>query len=284
MTGEEARKKLVEELKSIYPLPEAENISEIVLEKITGKTGLRRYVERDDLSAEQQSLLQQYTERLLKHEPVQYVVNEAWFAAKKFYVDKNVLIPRPETDELVDWIVKEMQQRANELFKILDIGTGSGCIAIALKLALPGAEVWACDISDEALNIARLNADTLNAAIDFIPLDFLDAEQRKQLPAVDVIVSNPPYVSFKDKSGMRKNVTDYEPSTALFVPNDDALIFYKAIAEFAKEKLHPQGKIFVEIHESLGKQVTEIFQLAGFHKTEIRKDMQDKDRMVKAEK
>jgi release factor glutamine methyltransferase len=167
-------------------------------------------------------------------------------------------------------------------FKILDVGTGSGCIAIALKNKLPLSEVWACDISDQALNIARINADALQATIDFVPLNFLDPGQRRQLPNVDVIVSNPPYVPQNEKTEMKRNAVEYEPSTALFVTDDDPLIFYKAIAEFGREKLNKGGRIYAEIHENLGEPVKGLFLSEGYQTVQLKKDLQEKDRMIKA--
>ena len=164
----------------------------------------------------------------------------------------------------------------------MDVGTGSGCIPIALRKNLSSEfEVWACDINDQVLTVARKNADDHNALVDFVAMDFLDAAQRKQLPHVDIIVSNPPYVPLRDKDQMKGNVTRYEPGIALFVPDDDPLIFYEAIADFGKEKLHENGQIFVEIHESLGAAVVQLFRSRGYSSVELKKDMQGKDRMVR---
>src|SRR4030095_11095892 len=193
MTIGESRKEIVRHIHSIYDEIEGTNIAELLLEHITRLQRIERVVKKDQpLSTEQIQFLNVAIERLQNHEPVQYITNEAWFAGMKFYVDESVLIPRPETEELVEWILKEFRMQ-NVKRKMLDVGTGSGCIAIALKKNLPAAEGWACDVSDEALNIARMNADALRAAIDFIPMDFLDKEHRKQPPHVDIIVSNPPY-------------------------------------------------------------------------------------------
>src|SRR5262249_5396998 len=151
-------------------------------------------------------------ERLERYEPIQYITQETWFLGLKFFVDKPVLIPRPETEELVNWVLNDVKIQIpitnGRKVKILDVGTGSGCIAIALKNRLPGSEVWGCDVSREALGIARLNADLSDTAVDFVVLDFLDREQRKQLPNVDIIVSNPPYVPQRERSGMKKIVSD----------------------------------------------------------------------------
>ena len=284
MTVQEARQDLVNSLVNIYDKAEASNITELVMEYITRWSRTEQVNNKDiPFSFAQISLLENITDRLLKHEPVQYIISEAWFAGMKFYVDKNVLIPRPETEELVDWLIRDCSKETRH-FKILDIGTGSGCIAIAIKNKLPDVEMWACDVSDAALTVARMNADGLNAAIDFVPLDFLDNEQRKQLGVFDIIVANPPYVPQKDKSPMRKNVLDYEPHVALFVSDDDQLIFYEAIADFGKEHLKDEGQIYLEIHEEIGGKVTELFTRKGYSSIELKKDLEGKDRMVKISK
>jgi release factor glutamine methyltransferase len=287
MTIDEARKEIIKDIRGIYEQNEANNIAELLIESITKLPRSERIIRADEaLSNSQKGVLHSSILHLQKHEPIQYIINEAWFAGMRFYVDKNVLIPRPETEELVEWVVEEYSpdsyRHQNTEFKILDVGTGSGCIAIALKNKLPVAEVWACDISDQALNIARINADALHATVDFVPLNFLDPDQRKQLPKVDVIVSNPPYVPQNEKAEMKKNVMEYEPSTALFVPDDDPLIFYKAIAEFGMEKLNKGGSIYTEIHENLGELVKNSFLSKGYHSVELKKDLQGKERMVKA--
>lgn len=287
MTIDDARKKITKSIATIYHESEAKNIAELIIEHITKQSRIESFLKKQkDLSEEETKLLDQSIDRLKKHEPVQYVTNECWFANMKFYVDKNVLIPRPETEELVDWVVRdtslksEVRNQRSEV-RILDVGTGSGCIAIALKKKLQLAEIWACDISDEALNIARMNADLLNATIDFVGIDFLDQIQRNQLPQVDLVICNPPYVPEKDKIEMKKNVADHEPATALFVTNYDPLIFYKAIAEFGKEKLDKNGNIYVEIHEDFANEVRSLFSLKGYQSIEIKKDLQGKDRMIK---
>lgn len=282
MTFEEARIKITKSIRDVYDNNEASNIAELLIEHITRLPRIERLLKKNEIfSTSQMEFLEISVERLQKHEPIQYIIHETWFAGLKFYVDKNVLIPRPETEELVEWIVNELKNQKLKV-KILDVGTGSGCIAIALKNKLPHTEVWACDKSDEALTVARINADALDATIDFVSLDFLDEGQRKQLPNVDIIVSNPPYVMQNEKLQMRKNVIDNEPSIALFVPDNDPLIFYEAIAEFGKEKLNKGGSIYMEINESLGTQAKELFQSNGYHSVKIKKDLQGKDRMMKA--
>ena len=288
MTIREANRQLASQLQAIYDQREALNISDWVMESLTGKKKTERTINQESkLSLEQTRQLRIITDRLLQHEPVQYVLNEAWFYNLKFTVDKNVLIPRPETEELVEWILLSIGNRQwpiGKNIRILDVGTGSGCIPIALRKNLSSEfEVWACDINDQVLTVARKNADDLSALVDFVAMDFLDAAQRKQLPHVDLIVSNPPYIPLRDKGQMKGNVTRYEPGIALFVPDEDPLIFYKAIADFGKEKLHENGQIFVEIHESLGASVVQLFRSNGYSEVELKKDMQGKDRMVSAQ-
>jgi release factor glutamine methyltransferase len=281
MTVIEAGKNITEKLKAIYTTGEAEAMSNLVIESITGKSIPTKTADlRAVISSSQIEQINLLILRLLQHEPVQYVLHEAWFCGLKLFVDKNVLIPRPETEELVEWIISDCKFPVNEL-KILDIGTGSGCIAIALKKRLKKAAVWACDISSAALAVAKKNAETLSIEINFIELDFFNEEQRNTLPNFDIIVSNPPYVPEKDKAQMHANVLHYEPATALFVPDNNPLIFYNAIAAFAKKKLSESGKIYCEIHENLGEACLQLFLTEGFT-AELKKDMQEKDRMVKA--
>ncbi len=281
MTIKEAHEHCLEKLKSIYEEGEATAITELVLEHLTrtGKTE-RRFQLASKLSNEKKIQFMEILQRLQTHEPVQYVLNEAWFCGLKFYVDKNVLIPRPETEELVEWIISGCKFPIDTL-SILDIGSGSGCIPIALKKRLGKADVWSCDVSSEALKVANLNAVTLGINVNFIEFNFLNEPEREKLPSFDIIVSNPPYIPQKDKENMRRNVTDHEPATALFVPDNDALIFYKAIAAFGKNHLTGNGVIYMEINESLGEETAAMFQLNGY-KTVIKKDMQGKDRMIKA--
>src|SRR5688572_12379533 len=281
MNIREANTHLISQLRAIYEESEAENISDWVLEHITGKKRTDRIMNKEKLlNSEQSSQLDQYLDRLLQHEPVQYVLNEAWFCGLKFYVDKNVLIPRPETEELVEWIISDCKFPIDTL-SILDIGSGSGCIPIALKKRLGKADVWSCDVSPGALKVANQNATTLGIHVKFIELDFLNKEQREKLPSFDIIVSNPPYIPAKDKETMRPNVSEHEPATALFVPDNDALIFYKAIVDFGKKHLTENGIIYTEINESLGEATTAMFQSQGY-KTVVKKDMQGKERMIKA--
>ncbi len=283
MTVQEATYYLLKQLRTIYEEGEATQITDWMIEHITGSKKTERMLYKNAvLTNEEEIQLLNYTERLLKHEPVQYVLNESWFFGCKFYVDKNVLIPRSETEELVEWIITNCRFPAKGL-KILDIGTGSGCIPISLKRKITTAEIWACDISPGALDVAKRNAASSGTDINFIQLDFLDKEQWQLLSCFDIIISNPPYVPEIDKKEMNSNVLQYEPATALFVPDNDSLVFYKAIVAFGKTHLNKSGSIYVEIHESSGNATMEIFQSAGYT-VELKKDMQQKDRMIKATK
>lgn len=280
MTIQQASQDITTKLQSIYENGEAAAISEWVMESLTGIKRTDRLFQKEKLLSTGQELqLNQWIDRLLRYEPVQYVLNEAWFCGLKLYVDKNVLIPRPETEELVEWIISDCKFPVNSL-SILDIGSGSGCIPIALKKRLPKARVWSCDSSEGALEVAKKNASTLGLDVNFFQLDFLDEASRNQFDGFDIIVSNPPYIPVNDKSTMHRNVLDFEPGTALFVPDNDALIFYKAIADFGKMHLHKNGLIYTEIHESLGRMTMDLFESKGYNAT-IKKDMQGKERMVR---
>lgn len=286
MTMQEATYYLLNKLRSIYSEGETSQITDWVMGHLTGSKKAERMIYKNEAITDKEEIqLKHYSERLLQHEPVQYVLNEAWFCGFRFYVDRNVLIPRPETEELVEWIISTPIAIGGKFpvdeLRILDIGSGSGCIPISLKRRLRKAEVWACDISEAALTVARRNAEALGTDVNFILLDFLNEEQRKQFPSFDIIVSNPPYVPEKDKEEMQKNVLQHEPHTALFVPDNDPLVFYKAIAEFGKTHLNKAGSIYCEIHENLGEPVTKLFHSHGYT-SELKKDMQQKNRMIRS--
>jgi release factor glutamine methyltransferase len=283
MTLQKARYYFGKELGSFYGGEELQNISGLVLEHITGWQ-LTLQIKNNDfiLTPGQEEQLNSVIQRLKTNEPVQYVLGEAWFAGMKFKVNKHVLIPRPETEELVEWVVKESQKSTVKSQKILDIGTGSGCIAVSLKKKFPLAQVEAVDVCSEALFTSTENALNLDAEVEFRLLDFLDEEKWNELGQYDIIVSNPPYVRQSEVATMHKRVTGFEPQQALFVPNNDALLFYRKLSAFAKAHLKPGGSLFVEINENLGKEVVSLFQSAGLKNIELKKDMQGKDRMVKA--
>lgn len=283
MTLQQASQQLVQQLTAIYESREAANIAGWVLEHLTGWKKSERVMHKEtELLPEKNLLLERYTQELLAHKPVQYVLHEAWFCGMKLYVDENVLIPRPETEELVEWIIQSRHPKL--MNKLLDVGTGSGCIPIAVRKKMSGAWTYACDISQQALMVAERNAKAQEVTIATVCLDFLDKKAREGLPRFEILVSNPPYIPLKDKDTMNANVVQYEPHLALFVQDNDPFVFYRAIAEFAQTHLSPGGAIFVEIHEELAGGVQEIFNANGFSHMELKKDMQGKDRMIKAQR
>ena len=283
MTLNEARTVLTKELINVYETDELRNIIELVIEHITNMSRAEQVKNKVPyLTCTQLEDLDAITERLKKNEPVQHVLGEAWFAGMKFKVNKNVLIPRPETEELVDWIVKESQKLKVKSQKIIDVGTGSGCIPITIKKKLPEANISAIDVCSEALFTATENSIELGAEVNFVLLDFLDEEKWKELGQYDIIVSNPPYVKQSEINTMHDRVKEFEPHLALFVPDEDALLFYKKLSDFSLKHLKPGGSLFVEINEALGEQVVNLFRSTGFANIELRKDMQEKDRMIKA--
>jgi len=281
MTIQDGTFLLLNNLRTVYSREEADTITDWTMEHLTGSKKAERMIYKNEkITADEERQLHQYLGRLMANEPVQYVLSEAWFCGLKLYVDKSVLIPRPETEELVEWIIDGCRFPIDKL-SILDIGSGSGCIAIALKRRLGKAEVWSCDVSEDALRVAQKNAASLGLDVNFIHLDFLNESKRNSLPVFDIIVSNPPYVTDADAKGMSPNVLNFEPSTALFVPDDDPLVFYKAIADFGLTHLNPNGSIFVESNEAFGEEVAELFREKGFSCI-VKQDLQGKNRMVKA--
>lgn len=289
MTIGQVYQQLLTKLYQVYDIREAANIANMVLEHFTGKTKLDRILYKDiEVIAGQVAQIEDATEQLLSHKPVQYVLHEAWFAELKLYVDESVLIPRPETEELVEWIVEDNKHRIkseqgkNTPPTIIDIGTGSGCIPISLKKNIPDAIVSAVDVSAEALAVAKQNAITHTAAINLQQLDFLHHSEWKKLDIYDIIVSNPPYIKQQEEAKMNKNVLLFEPHLALFVPDENALVFYEAIAAFGKDHLMKNGAIYMEINEALGQQVVKLFEREGYKQVVLKKDMQGKDRMVRA--
>lgn len=218
---------------------------------------------------------------LIIGKPIQHILGEAHFYGFVFKVDKNVLIPRPETEELVDWIIGENNTPANQNLRVLDIGTGSGCIPISLKKYLHHSEIYTLDVSPEAISVAKENANGLDVKINFIEGDILTFKSDLKF---DIIVSNPPYVRHLEKEEMHNNVLAHEPHLALFVSNDDPLVFYKAIADFALTNLNPGGQLYIEINEYLAKETINILSDKGLKSIELKLDMQGKDRMIKAVK
>ncbi len=220
---------------------------------------------------------------LLNNKPIQYIIGETEFCDLKFKVNENVLIPRPETSELVMNIVKRQKTKDKRQLSILDIGTGSGCIAISLAKRIPNSKVYAIDISEKALEVAKENAINNNVDVTFIHDDILSLKNKIETK-FDIIVSNPPYVRELEKADMRNNVLEWEPHNALFVSDDDPLIFYRSILEFAKTNLNQDGEIWFEINEYLGKEMTDLCKEYGFSKVDIFKDFRGKERIAKAVK
>jgi release factor glutamine methyltransferase len=277
MTIHEANMRLTFQLYDLYDDREAANIADLVMENITGWKRIDRVINKEaKMSGAMEQQLEDYTKELMTHKPVQYVLHEAWFAGIKFYVDENVLIPRPETEELVDVVIKEL--RNERKIKILDVGAGSGCIPVTIKKNLPAADVYAVDVSEKALAVAERNAATNNVDVKFILTDILDESKWVELPSFDYIVSNPPYIPSAEISLMQNNVTKFEPHLALFVPDNDPFVFYKAIARFAQEKLPPGGKIFLEMHENFAQGVKGVFSF--FSDVLLKKDMHSKERFL----
>ena len=272
-------RQMLQELHQLYNTNEAAIITDWVIEKIAGviKADFIRDPELE-IPAAGEIKVKNALQELLQHKPVQYVLGEAWFGPLKLMVNEHVLIPRPETGELVQWVTND-PITSSENVKILDIGTGSGCIPIYLKKKLPNATISAADISEEALHVARRNALANDCNINFIQADFLKEAAWNKLPVVDIIVSNPPYIPANEKEKMDNNVTQYEPHTALFVPDDQPLIFYEKIALFANEHLTQTGKVFVETHEDFAGATAALFE-NYFTKVEIKKDLFGKERMI----
>lgn len=284
MTFEVAEHMLNAALEGLYENREAATIANMAMEFVTGKSKMDRWLSKNeilpDTSVQQ---LQDYTNELLTGKPIQYVIGEAWFAGLALQVTPDTLIPRPETEELVNWCATwaGATNKSAAPLKILEIGTGSGCIAIALQKKLPSAQITAVDISKEAIQVATANAVANNAAITFISLDFLDEKNWLVLDSYDIIISNPPYIAETEKNNIANHVLNFEPHTALFVPDNDALVFYSAIANFGKSNLQPGGAIFVEINQALGIQTQDVFA-QNKYKTILKKDLFENDRMILA--
>ena len=270
---------LKKQLAGQYESVELNPILSILIEHVTGWDQVQQVIHKDDsISAAQQLAFETAGTALLKGRPIQYITGKTWFMGEPYIVNEQVLIPRPETEELVDWVIEYAAIKGKAL-RILDIGTGSGCIAIAIKKALPEAIVSAIDISTSAIKIAEANAAALKADIEFIALDILNTAF---LPGqYDVIVSNPPYIPMQEMKNMELQVTDHEPNIALFVPDEDPLVFYKAIARLAKLHLSTNGQLFFEIHYDQGDAMIALLDEMHFH-AELRADLFEKDRMVRA--
>lgn len=275
------RTEFIKELSPFYDAYEAESFFYLILED---KHKLRQIdlALNHELSFVQTDFVvwDLILNQLKKEIPIQYLLGKTHFYGLEFEVNENVLIPRPETEELVEWIINENSKTdKSKKIKILDIGTGSGCIAISLAKNIPNAEVYAIDVSKKAIETAKRNAIRNNVEVTFILQDILKTDELKC--NFDIVVSNPPYVRNLEKEEIKKNVLDYEPHLALFVEDNDALIFYRKIAELAKKNLSENGQLYFEINQYLGKEMTNLLEKLDFKKVELRKDIYDNDRMTK---
>ncbi len=270
----------LKDLISIYDDKEIESFFYLILEK-------KHQLQRIDLALNpelelNESQLQEWNailNQLKNQKPIQYILQETYFYGLPFYVDENVLIPRPETEELVELIIsKNLNFQQSNNLKILDIGTGSGCIACALAKNIPNASVFAIDVSEKAIEVAKRNAILNEVEVTFLQKNILEMDDLKQ--QFDIIVSNPPYVRHLEKAEINKNVLEYEPHLALFVEDNDALLFYKKIAVLAKKRLTKCGQLYFEINQYLGAATVELVQSYGFVNIELKKDIYGNDRMI----
>lgn len=274
------------ELQGLYPPGEIRSFIRILCEHVCRMPYHRLLLDKDkQLSANEKQAIRRIVERLKQSEPIQYITGETQFYDLSFTVTPGVLIPRPETEELADCIIRSRAARKSDETRILDIGTGSGCIAVTLAKHLPGAEVWAVDISEDALCIARRNAEKNGVSVRFCRADILQPQCADTLPGIyDIIVSNPPYVTDAEKKEMQKNVLDYEPSQALFVPDTDPLLFYKAISRLGKQKIREGGFLYFEINARFGRETADLLEKYGYREVRLMKDLYGNDRMIEAQR
>lgn len=267
-------------LSALYPEREARAVARGLMEDGFGVSLTDIYSGKvREFSASQRADYDRMLARLLDGEPLQYVTGTALFGPLRLHVDRGVLIPRPETEELAAWAAEEAAATA----RILDAGTGSGCIALYMKHACPGADVSACDLSPEALAIARDNALRLGLTVSFFRADMLGGEMLEGAP-LDIIISNPPYIAESEKAGMERNVLHYEPPEALFVSDSDPLVFYRALARIAMARLAAGGRLYVEVNSRFAAGTADTFRSAGLTGITIRRDMEGRERMIRARK
>ena len=281
----DCRKYYASELEKIYGFDEANALIMILLEHYFGIDRVKIAMDPELRLSESELLTLHFAvKELLKNKPVQYILGETEFCGMRFFVDENVLIPRPETEELVNQLVScSVNQLHSPSFRILDIGTGSGCIAISLAKLLKNSIVTAVDVSEKALKVAKKNAESNCIDVNFIKDDILNPKNPELIDnQFDIIVSNPPYVCESEKTEMRANVLDYEPSSALFVSDTDPLIFYRKILEFAQKTLTHDGEIWFEINEKFGPEMKNLCIEMGFKNAEIIKDFRGRDRILRA--
>lgn len=273
----------IEQLQDRYDKTEASGITWLCISYVCKLSRIQYLDEKSrELTGNEPAEFHRILAALKSGIPVQYVLGETEFYGSTFSVNPDVLIPRPETEELTDWILKDLRSLSLPgTLKILDIGTGSACIPVSIKKFFPEAELSAMDISVKALSVARRNAAMNHTDIEFIQDDILNPA--RHYSGFSIIVSNPPYVTLKEKEQMHSNVLEHEPHTALFVPDNDPLVFYKAITDFALRHLEGPAYLYLEINENYGKEIWELLDKKGFKNIELKKDLRDKDRMVKAE-
>ena len=275
------RLKFEERLKTVYDPEELKSLFFYALEALCGMRKTDYILrQKQDLNPIELTHFEELISRLEKEEPIQYILGITEFYGRQFDVDPNVLIPRPETEELVDWIIKD--HRAHKPLRFIDIGTGSGCIPISIYCELKDVTAYAVDVSEAALTLAKQNADHHKCKIDFILDDILHSSSDTLPKKLDFIVSNPPYVLRKEKDLMKKNVLDYEPHLSLFVTDNDPLIFYKRIAHLGTELLNNNGTLYFEINEQYGKATIDMLSAIGYGEIRLRKDLDGKERMLKA--
>ena len=279
MDSRQAYDRLTYLLSPLYGEREARNIARIVFEDAFG---IRFPGAQSSLSPDQSSQLDRITQRLLNWEPVQYVLGMADFYGMRFKVDQRVLIPRPETEELVEWGLQMAGRLPGSEISVLDIGTGSGCIPIVFKKKMPRAIVWALDVNGPVIELARENAALHQVDIHFLQADILQQPTWDALPSFDLILSNPPYIPESEKDLMEPNVTAFEPGDALFVPNEDPLLFYRVIGLYAHLRLRPEGVLLVESHQAYAREVAALWEAQGWRSIEVRADLSGRERMVKA--
>ncbi|MEM7509751.1 MAG: peptide chain release factor N(5)-glutamine methyltransferase [Bacteroidota bacterium] len=275
---------LWEALMPIYEEQEVKTISKWALEHISGHSWQHMLIHEEVFSPENLQQLEEIRGRLLKGEPIQYVLEEAHFYGRIFSVRPGVLIPRRETEELVEWVLADLIPDLAHVPSILDIGTGTGCIPISLERELTKktlvSYVRGVDISETALEVARENVETLGAKVGLGQLDIFQAD-KASFAELDALVSNPPYVPISDKAEMHINVTEYEPEQALFVEDDDPLIFYKRIAQLGLHWLKSGGKLYFEVYADYALQVKQMMEVVGYKEVTVKKDMQGRDRMLR---
>jgi release factor glutamine methyltransferase len=285
--GPEIKKILDEfrrELSPVYDRNELEQIIRMLVSRFLGMNMADARIRGDEVPGDDaRALFRNALEDLRRFRPVQYIIGMTSFCGTELRVAPGVLIPRPETEELVGLVISDNQQKGYQEFSILDIGTGSGCIAIALSHAFPYARTEALDVSPDALRLAAMNAEMNGIKVNFRLGDILDPEASASLPGYHLIVSNPPYVTESEKTTMKPNVLEYEPGQALFVPDSDPLVFCKAIGAFAWKHLVRPGTLWLEINERYGQEVKALMESIGFDRVEVIRDLRDKDRFVRSE-